>query len=83
MEYAVTSTRNGFSLFDEGEVRKLESIGFVFSRATSVGYRQIVPPHTVKVEINTLEELGRFINKFGRVVMQDDKTIEIYNSCRE
>lgn len=39
-------------------------------------------PDNLKIEINTLEELQKFISKYGRIVLKDDE-IEIYNDKRE
>jgi len=65
--------------YDDAEKRKeLEALGFVFENIKETWH--IVK--TTTIEINSLEELLAFTEKWGDIVLNND-TIEIYDYYRE
>ncbi len=64
----------------EDEINKLKEVGFTFNPDR---HRFQVNDNSPEIEINTLEELMQFVNKFGNVIVKKSNSIEIYNSYRE
>lgn len=59
--------------------KELEEIGFTFNPSNYKGFTIEGSP---EIEINSLEELIQFANKFGEIIVGDG-SIEIYNDYRE
>lgn len=69
---------SGYFYHDPKERNKLEYLGFYFEK-TEYGFAIRGTP---EIEINSLEELIAFSEKYGRIIL-DDGTIEIYDDDRE
>jgi len=59
--------------------KELEEIGFTFNPSD---YKDFTIEGSPEIEINSLEELIQFANKFGEIIVGDG-SIEIYNDYRE
>lgn len=59
--------------------KELEEIGFTFKPSD---YKCFTIEGSPEIEINSLEELIQFANKFGEIIVGDG-SIEIYNDYRE
>ena len=59
--------------------KELEEIGFTFKPSDYKGFTIEGSP---EIEINSLEELIQFANKFGEIIVGDG-SIEIYDDYRE
>lgn len=59
--------------------KELEEIGFTFKPSD---YKDFTIEGSPEIEINSLEELIQFANKFGEIIVGDG-SIEIYNDYRE
>jgi hypothetical protein len=79
MKYKLTTS--GCFYRDESKRKKLEKLGFSFEE-TSHGMKIKRDDNDVVIEISTLEELHKFIRKYGDIVMGED-SIEIYDDYRE
>jgi hypothetical protein len=64
------------------EKRKLEKLGFKFTKEKNVVGIWYAKDTEVYIEINTLEELLKFTDKYGEIVFSKGH-IEIYNGYRE
>ena len=83
MKYSITVTDSLYKS-DSKEVENLKELGFVFEPMTDnfMGYDLSIQDSNIYVEINTLEELIAFNEKYGRIIF-DGTHIEIYNGYRE
>lgn len=87
MRFKLTQNKNWC---DNEEKEKLERLGFKFKKEETEEYKHwgewncqssSWDPET-EIEIDTLEELMKFIREWGTIVLTKDK-IEIYNDYRE
>ena len=66
--------------YPEADIRKeLEEIGFTF---TPSDYKDFTIQGSPDIEINSLEELIQFADKFGEIIFGNG-SIEIYDDYRE
>jgi hypothetical protein len=88
MKFKLNNSKSFFNKDDEDEMRQmknLEEIGFKFKEDGNEYYKK---PHfynvteKLTIEIDTLDELMAFIEKFGSVVI-DKEEISIYDDYRE
>ena len=74
----IVSTSGDF--YQQADRRKeLKEIGFTFKQSD---YKDFTIEGSPEIEINSLEELIQFANKFGEIIVGDG-SIEIYNDYRE
>lgn len=59
--------------------KELEEIGFTFKPSD---YKDFTIEGSPEIEINSLEELIQFADKFGEIILRD-YSIEIYDDYRE
>ena len=59
--------------------KKLEKIGFTFKPSD---YKDFTIEGSPEIEINSLEELIEFTDRFGEIIVSNS-SIEIYNDYRE
>jgi hypothetical protein len=79
---------SGYFYSDKDEMDNLKKLGFTFrevDRDTSYNNDRVYTidddkPQTI--EINTIDELMKFVKQYGRIVV-DHGTIEIYDGYRE
>ena len=82
MIYSITVTDYFYNSESE-EVKNLRGLGFEFELITNfMGNDLTIKESNVSIEINTLEELIAFNEKYGRIIF-DGTHIEIYNGYRE
>ncbi len=83
MKYSITVTDSLYKS-DSDDVKILKELGFMFEPMTDsfMGYDLSIQDSNIYVEINTLEELISFNEKYGRIIF-DGTHIEIYNGYRE
>jgi len=87
MEYIVTVSNTQLELWEDAVL--MQELGFTLSHWTYGGleYWEIENPvGDAKIEVNTIEELNAFIDKYGRIIISEKPngwTIEIYNGWRE
>jgi hypothetical protein len=72
-------------IYDEKEkIKPLEDLGFMFEKELTwggkIGFWK--KDNDVKIMINTLSELVKFVEKYGEIIIDGD-TIEIYDGYRE
>lgn len=86
MKFKLRMTTDSFGKYSEGYNQALE-LGFTFERKEhmlpsqrNTYYLELQGEPTV--EINTIEELVDFTEKYGEIIVYKD-TIEIYNDYRE
>lgn len=77
MEFTLSTS--GYFYSDPDKMNRLEEFGFTFRKTSSDNFAIEGEP---KIQINSLEELIQFSNKFGEIVLVD-KSIEIYDDYRE
>lgn len=78
--------------YDKKEKEKLEKLGFKFKTTKEVygkfTHTEFYKESGATIEVNTLEELINFTNKYGSVVLRKDYNdegfcIELYDDYRE
>ena len=80
MIYSLSTSGSFYS--DGYSMKELEKLGFAFTPCESPKNTFYIINDSAQIEINSLEELIAFVNKYGRIVLTND-SIEIYNSYRE
>jgi hypothetical protein len=78
MKFTLSTT--GYFYPNEEDRLKLQEIGFEFEHSDYLKFKR--SNKQLEIEINSLEELISFSNKFGAVII-NDSSIEIYNDYRE
>jgi hypothetical protein len=78
MKFTLSTT--GYFYPNEEDRLKLQEIGFEFEHSDYLKFRK--SNKQPEIEINSLEELISFSNKFGGVIINDG-SIEIYDDYRE
>lgn len=71
--------------YDESDYsRGLRDLGFEFNDESTMGDNKLYLPSgtTIKIEINTLEDLMKFNDEWGELIISGD-SIEIYDDYRE
>lgn len=76
MKFTLSTTRY---FYTEEEAIELKDLGFEFVKTES---KRLTLSEPSSVDINTLEELVAFVEKYGVIVFYP-KEIEIYNGYRE
>jgi hypothetical protein len=88
MKFKLSLTGN---FYKENEIKKYEELGFEFEKLDGVF---LGDTHKLidldengewlvsEIEINTIDELIKFVEKYGKIIFWNDK-IEIYNDYRE
>ena len=78
------------NIYSDKDKQRLEKLGFGFTRCIDEKYWLIDDERKVFIEINSLEELIKFQEEWGEIIIRDgdkkdnsEKVIEIYNSYRE
>ena len=69
----------------EFDMERLRNLGFSFElydHDTYYGDRYLILGEG-NVELNSIEDLVSFVEKFGQIIILDKNTIEIYNDYRE
>jgi hypothetical protein len=74
-----TLSTSGYFYTRADRRKELEEIGFTFKPSD---YKDFAIEGSPEIEINSLEELIQFANKFGEIIVGDG-SIEIYNDYRE
>lgn len=77
MKFKVTTS--GYFYPEETRRKKLEKIGFIFKPSD---YKKFKISGDPIIEIKDLNELIKFTNKFGEIIISDG-IIEIYDDYRE
>ena len=81
MKFSLTTA--GVSYKEGPEMDDLKGLGFTFKRADWLSNNQYeINDDDISIEINSLEELVSFTNKYGHVVFSED-TITIYDDWME
>lgn len=77
MEFTLSTSAHFYPNADRR--KELEEIGFTFKPSD---YKDFTIEGSPTIEINSLEELIQFADKFGEIIVCDG-SIEIYNDYRE
>jgi hypothetical protein len=77
MEFTLSTSGHFYSQADRR--KELEEIGFTFKPSD---YKDFTIEGSPTIEINSLEELIQFADKFGEIIVGNG-SIEIYNDYRE
>ena len=77
MKFILSTSGDFYPRADER--KELEEIGFTFSPSD---YKDFTINGSPEIEINSLHELIQFVDKFGRVIVENG-SMEIYNDYRE
>jgi hypothetical protein len=82
MKFTVTTA--GY-FYDVSKARsKYESAGFTFKESKDYDDRVVIDNREVEVELNTLDDLMAFSDKFGQLVVSNDPpNITIYDDYME
>ena len=78
MKFTITTTASLYRNLED--VENLKTIGFVFLEDRSNNFHK--KNKSVKIEINSIEELISFTIKFGDIIV-NQTSIEIYDGYRE
>ena len=80
MKFLLSTSGNFYS---EEQAEELKTLGFKFTETRPEKKKNLfMPTESVEIEINTLEELVAFSEKWGNLIISP-KTIEIYDDYRE
>ena len=81
MKFTVTTA--GY-FYDASKLSNYESIGFTFKDSKDHSDRVVIDNDEVEVELNTLDDLMAFSDKFGQLVVSNDPpSIAIYDDYME
>jgi len=80
MKFDVTTS--GYFYSDIESMGRLSILGFKFKKHQQYGWEIVSPEEGIVVEINTLEDLMKFVSEHGEIILGED-FIEIYNDYRE
>ena len=81
MKFTVTTA--GY-FYDASKLSKYEDIGFTFKGYKDHSDRAVIDNGEVEVELNTLDDLMAFSDKFGQLVVSNDPpSITIYDDYME
>jgi hypothetical protein len=64
------------------EAKKLEDLGFTFEKYEYRGHQFHKTSKLIEIEINSLDELLKFVKEYGPIILKEDE-IEIYDNYRE
>ncbi len=77
-----TLSTSAYFYCDSDIKKDLEEIGFTFKK-TELKDKEYYIQGSPEIEIDSLDELIKFSNKFGNIIINSYGTIEIYNDYRE
>lgn len=77
MKFKLSTSGNFYPQADRR--KKLEEIGFTFKQSD---YKYFTIEGSPEIEINSLEDLIQFADKFGEIIVGNE-SIEIYDDYRE
>lgn len=80
MKFKLSTTELFYPYKEDRE--KLEKIGFTFEPYNAPHYFCITTKNPT-IDINTTDELVEFVKEYGKIIVDTDGWIEIYNDYRE